>query len=143
MHVALDRGEHDLSLRLDFLARRQHGRLFGFHERRQVSHGLLHHARRLDHLGQKHLARSEQVADHFMPSISGPFDDQQRAAQFGAGLLGVDIDVGIDALHQRMRQPLFDRAIAPLFGFLLNRTVPAPSTSRRIPPAARSSRGGG
>ncbi len=118
VHVALDRGEHDFSLRLDHLAGRGHRRLLRLHERRQVGHGLLHHAGGLDHLGQEHLARSEQIAHHAHAVHQRAFDHQQRAAQLDAGFLGVDLDVGVDALDQRVRKALLDRAVAPFFGLL-------------------------
>ncbi len=78
VHVALHRGEHDLALRLDYLPGRGHRRLLGFHERRQVGDGLLHHARRLHHLRQEHLARAEQIADDAHAVHQRPFDHQQR-----------------------------------------------------------------
>ena len=39
-------------------------RSFSFDVGDQVGHRLLHHAGRLDHLGQEHLAGAEEVADH-------------------------------------------------------------------------------
>ena len=52
--------------------------LLGLHERHQVGHGLLHHPGRLHHLGQEHLARAEQVADHVHAVHQRAFDDVQR-----------------------------------------------------------------
>ena len=121
VHVALDGCEHDLSLRLDHLAGRSQRSLLGFHEGRQVRHGLLHHAGRLDHLGQEHLAGSEQIAHHAHASHQRAFDDQQRAAQLDAGFLGVDLDVGVNPLDQCVRETFFDRAVAPFFGLLFIR----------------------
>jgi hypothetical protein len=46
----------------------------------QVGHGLLHHARGLDHLGQEHLAGAEQVADDIHAVHQRAFDHVQRAA---------------------------------------------------------------
>ena len=97
---------------------RDHRRLLGLHERRQVGDRLLHHARRLDHLRQEHLAGAEQVADHAHAVHQRPFDDQQRPAQLGARLFGVGVDVGVDALDQRVGEALLDRAVAPLLGLL-------------------------
>ena len=54
-----------------------------------------------------------------MPAISGPSITEQRAAELDARFFGVDLDVGVDALDQRVREALFDGAVAPLFGLLL------------------------
>ena len=121
VNVAFDRGEHDLSLRLDHLASRSHRRLLGLHERRQVRDGLLHHARGFHHLRQEHLARAKQIADDAHAVHQRAFDHQQRAAQLDARFLGIDLDVGVDALHQRVRKAFLDRAVAPLFGLLFTR----------------------
>ena len=118
VNVAFDGGEHDLSLRLDDLAGGGQRGLLGLHERRQVRDGLLHHAGGFDHLRQKHLAGAEEIADHAHAVHQRAFDDEQRAAEFDAGFLGVDLDVGVDALHQRVREALLDGAVAPLFGLL-------------------------
>jgi hypothetical protein len=62
VHVALDGRQHDLAVRA-----LPGGALLPFflvHVGQQVGDRLLHHARRLDHLRQEHLARAEQVADH-------------------------------------------------------------------------------
>ncbi len=62
VHVALNGRHHDLSGRGhrletgDLLLRLEVGL--------QVSHRLLHHARRLHDLRQEHLAGAEEVADH-------------------------------------------------------------------------------
>jgi hypothetical protein len=72
----------------------------------QVRDRLLHHARRLDHLRQEHLARPEQVADDVHAVHQRPFDDLDRPRELLPRFLGVVDDVGVDALDQRMRQPL-------------------------------------
>ncbi len=54
-----------------------------------------------------------------MPSISGPSITSSGRPSFDARLLGVDVDVGVDALHQRVRKALLDRAVAPFLGLLL------------------------
>ena len=74
VNVALDRCEDDFSLRLDLLARCSHRNFLGLHERRQVRHSLFHHTGRLDHLGQEHLARAEQIADHAHAGHQRAFD---------------------------------------------------------------------
>ena len=91
---------------------------FGFHEGREVGDGFLHHAGGLDDLRQEHLAGAEEIADDAHAVHQRAFDDEQRAAEFDAGFFGVDLDVGVDALDQGVREALFDRAVAPLFGFL-------------------------
>ena len=115
VHVALHRGEHDLALRLDPWPAATMRGLLRLHERRQVGDGLLHHARRLHHLRQEHLAGAEQIADHAHAVHQRAFDHRQRPAEFGARFLGVGIDVGVDALDQGVREALLDGAVAPLF----------------------------
>ena len=88
-------------------------RLLGLDVGQQVGDRLLHHARRLHHLRQEHLALAEQVADDVHAGHQRPFDHVQRPAARGldrcAGLLGVlDDEVG-DAVDQRVREPLVDR----------------------------------
>ncbi len=121
MHVAFDSGKNDLALCAHFDTLRGHFGLLKFHVGSQVGHCLLHHARGLHHLRQKHLARAEQVADHAHAGHQGPFDHQQGAPKLGACFFRIDVDVGVDALDQRMRKPLLDRGGAPLLGFLFGR----------------------
>ena len=78
-----------------------------------MGHRLLHHARRLDHLRQEHLAGAEQVADDVHAVHQRALDHlywpAALALEFGARLLGVlDNPVG-DAVHQRVRQPPLHR----------------------------------
>ena len=80
--------------------------------------GFLHHARGFDDLRQKHFACAEEVADDAHAVHQRAFDDEQRAAELDARFFGVELDVGVDALHQRVREALFDGAGAPLFGLL-------------------------
>ena len=84
----------------------------------QVGDRLLHHARRFHHLRQEHLARAEQVADHVHAVHQRALRSPRSAARLQARLLGVVDDEGVDALDQRMLQPLLDRPAAP-FGVLL------------------------
>ncbi len=121
VNITLHGCEQDFSLGLHHFASRSHRGLLGFHEWRQVRHGLLHHAGRLDHLGQEHLAGSEQVAHHAHAGHQRAFDDQQRAAQLDARFLGVDLDIGVDAFDEGVGEPLLDRTAAPLLGLLLGR----------------------
>ncbi len=83
VHVALDGGDHDLALAGDVDARRLLLALFFLDVGNQVGHGLLHHARAFHHLGQEHLARAKQVADHVHAVHQRAFDDVQRAAALG------------------------------------------------------------
>ena len=80
----------------------------------------LHHARGFDHLRQEHLAGAEQVADDVHAVHQRAFDDFDRAAvrRLLPRFLGVLDDMRVDALDQRVGQPLADRQRAP-FGELL------------------------
>ena len=89
-----------------------------FHERRQVGDGLLHHARRFHDLREEHLARAEEIADDAHAVHQRAFDDGERPSELLARFFGVGLDVGVDSLHQRVRQALFDGAVAPLFCLL-------------------------
>lgn len=99
-------------------AGRGHFGLLSLHEWEEVGDGLLHHASRLHHLRQEHLARTEEIADDAHALHERAFDDEQWTAQLCAGLFRVFINIGVDALDQRMRQALFHRPAAPLFGLL-------------------------
>ena len=70
MHVAFNRGENQLGPPVDILR----GLFFRLEKRRQKSYGFFHHARAFDHLRQKHLARTEEVADHVHAVHQGAFD---------------------------------------------------------------------
>ncbi|MCY1528763.1 hypothetical protein D9M68_638810 [compost metagenome] len=117
MHVALDGGDDDLALGPHVAAGRRDLALLFFDEGDQVGHGLLHHAGGLDHLRQEHLARAEQVAHDVHAVHQRAFDDLDRTAAARENLLahffGVFHDEVGDAVHQRVRQALFDLGIAP------------------------------
>jgi hypothetical protein len=92
VHVALDRGDDDLALALHVAAGIRISLLLGLDVGQQVGHRLLHHARRLDHLRQEHLARAEQVADDVHARHQRAFDHVQRpaaAARWLPGFFGV------------------------------------------------------
>ena len=111
VHVALDGGHNDLAgggLRLE-----TRGLLLRLEVGLQVGDCLLHHARRLHDLRQEHLAGTEQVADDVHASHQGTLDDVQRLLRLLARFLGVGLDVVGDAVHERMRQALLDRSLAP------------------------------
>ena len=108
--VALDRRRDDRALGLAGVAGRC---LLGFDERHEVAHGLLHHARALHDLRQEHLARAEEIADDVHAVHQRTLDHVDRPRVLLPGFLGVLDDVGRDAAHQRVREPLLDRARAP------------------------------
>ncbi len=115
MDVALDGGHHDLAVIRAF-GGAAGGEAFGLlfvHERHQVGNRLLHDARGFHHLRQEHLAGAEQVADDIHAVHQRAFDDVERTRQLLARFLGVGIDEFGDAVHQRVRQPAFDRLVAP------------------------------
>src|SRR6516164_6705813 len=87
--------------------------LFRLHVRQQVGHSLLHYAGAFHHLGQKHLARAEQITYNVHSCHERAFDNRERTPKLLARLLGVRFDVFDDALHERVREPLFHRALAP------------------------------
>src|SRR5690606_17190031 len=111
VHIALDRGHEDLALGFRLVA------FFRFDKGNQMSDGLLHHPGGLDHLGQEHLARAEQVADHVHAGHQRAFDDLDGTRALLAAFLGVFNDKGSDALDQRVLQTLFHRQRAPLLVF--------------------------
>ena len=78
VHVALDRGHHDLAL-----AAQAGAGLFRLDVGQQMGDRLLHDARRLDDLRQEHLAGAEQVADDVHAVHQRAFDDRQRRLAFG------------------------------------------------------------
>ncbi len=89
-----------------------------------MCHGLLHHAGGLDHLGQEHLARAEQIAHHVHAAHQRAFDHLDGACALLAALLGVLHDEGGDALDQRVLEALVHRQIAPFLGLgFLDRAI--------------------
>ena len=112
--VALDRGHHDPALGPP---RARH--LLRLQERLQVGHRLLHDAGALDHLGQEHAARPEQLPHHVHAVHERALDHGQGPAELLSRLLRVGLDVVHDALDQRVGEALLDRAPPP--GVLLHR----------------------
>ncbi len=117
MDVALYGGEDDFPLGADDFAGGGHLGFFGLHERGEIGDGFFHHAGGFYDLRKEHLAGTEEVADDAHARHERAFDDEQRAAEFGASLLGIGVDVGVDAAHEGVREALFDGAVAPFFGF--------------------------
>ena len=95
------------------LARANLRGLFGLHVGGQVGDRLLHHTSRFHHLRKKHLARAEEIANDAHAVHQRAFDHQQRPAELLVGLLGVQLNIGVDTFDQRVREPLLDRAGAP------------------------------
>ena len=112
VHVTLDRGHDDAALGSDAGAD-----FFRLDVGQQMGHRLLHHARRFHHLGQKHFAGAEQVADHIHAGHQRPLDHAQRrtARRFNgrATLFGVGHHVLGDALDQCVFEPFFNHPFAP------------------------------
>lgn len=82
-------------------------------ERQQVGHGLLPSPGRLHHLRQEH-ARAEQVTDdvhavHPADPRSPRSAGHRQRRSLPCQLLGVVVDVGVDALHQGVRDALADQ----------------------------------
>ena len=111
VHVALYGGHDDLALRRHL--GHAGSALFGLEIGLEVGDGLLHHARRLHDLGQKHFASAEQVTDDVHPGHQRAFDNVQRLVSLGAGFLGIELDELGDAVHERVLQALLDDGVAP------------------------------
>ena len=107
MDVALDGGQDQARLALCF-GGRAGGGLLGPDIRLEHGHGLLHHPRALDDLGQEHLARAKQIADDVHSGHERALDDGQGLAVFLAGFLDILIDVVDDAADQGDLQPALD-----------------------------------
>ena len=116
-------------------------------ERDEVGDGLLHHPGALHHLRQEHLAGAEEVADDVHAVHQRALDDLDRAAaavgDLGAQLLGVGLDVGVDALDQGVGDPLPDRQRAPLLLGASARRRPAALSSSAISSSRSAASGAG
>ena len=115
--VALD-GRHDdlaLALRAGFFRRLDEGQ--------EMRDRLLHDAGGFHDLGQEHLARAEQVAHDVHAVHQRPFDHLDRLGGGEAGLLRILHHIHVDALDQRMFQPLGDRPAAPFLRRLFGRGI--------------------
>ena len=106
MHIAFDRGNHDLAFGFHFFARGFLLAFFFLDVRNQMRHGLLHDPRTFDDLWQKHLALTKQITHQIHAVHERPFDHMQRATAGGqhlaVGFFGVRGDEVGDAVHQRM-----------------------------------------
>ena len=83
------------------------------HERRKKGDRFLHHAGGFYDLRKEHLAGAEQVADDAHSVHQRPLDDVERTRVFPPALLGIGVNVGIDAPDQGMGQPCLDGFCAP------------------------------
>ena len=114
MHVALDRGQHDLAGRTSTTRG-----FFGFDEGHQMRDRFFHHAGTFHHLRQKHLAGTKQVANHVHAGHERAFNHVERMVGGLPCFLGIGFDVVGITFHQRMRETIGNRQAAPFFDFLL------------------------
>src|ERR1044071_1954242 len=82
--------------------------LLFFEEWHQVGDGFFHYASALHHLGKKHLAGSEEIANHIHSRHQRSFDHEQRSPVFYPRLFSVFINEINNAFHQCMLQSFFD-----------------------------------
>ena len=87
--------------------------LFLLHVGREPRDRFFHHARRLDHLRQEHLARAKEVADDAHAIHQRAFDNLEWSAIFFAGFFRVLVDEFVDASQQGMLEAFLDRLFAP------------------------------
>ena len=106
VHVALHGGHHDRPARAP-------RRRFRLHVRLEDADRLLHGARALDHLGQEHLARPEEVADDLHAAHQRALDHVEGPRALLPRLLDVGLHELHDAVHEGVGQPLVDRPLAP------------------------------
>ncbi len=104
VHIAFDCGDHDLAFGFHILAGLRLQAFFFFDVRHQMRHGLLHHARGLHHLRQKHLALAKQIAHYIHAVHQRAFDHMQRSTALFQNLLislfGVVGNEFSDAVYQ-------------------------------------------
>ena len=109
VHVPFDGGQDDGAV----APHASGSLLLRLEKRHQVSHGLLHDAGALHHLGQEHFPRTEQIADDVHPLHQGTLDHVDRTRGATPRLLDVRLDVVENSLDQRVLEPLGDRQAAP------------------------------
>ena len=110
VHITFDRGRDNPTA---VTGHRPIRTLLLLHERSQIGHSLLHHTGTLDHLGQKHAAGSEQLANRVHPVHQRTLDHLQWPPQLLPSLLGIRHDELVDPLDQRPRQTLLHRTLPP------------------------------
>ena len=118
VHIALHGRHEDLACGR---ATRAASGLFSLHIGHEHGHGLFHHPRRFHHLGQEHLARAKEIADHIHARHERAFDDVERPYGGKPRFLHVGVDKFGDAIHQRIFKTLGHGLFAPgqilLLGF--------------------------
>ena len=113
VNIAFDGRDEKFSLGAGGFAGGGGAGFFGFHERREVGDGALHHAGGFDDLREKHFAGAEEVADDAHAVHERALDDVEWARVFLAAFLSVGIDELVDAFDEGVREPGFDRGVAP------------------------------
>ncbi len=108
MHVTLYRCHEDAAAAACRLAA-----ALRFQERHQVGHCTLHHARALDHLGEEHLARGEEIADAAHAGHQRAFDYVERLRRRLSRFLDIQLDEVGDAMHQCVGKSFFRRGLSP------------------------------
>ena len=110
MHIALHCRHQNLAGGFALATARQSLRL---HVRHEHGDGALHHARRLDHLRQEHLARAEQIANDIHSRHQRPLDDVKRSNRRETRLLDILIDEVGHAIDEGVFETLGDGFVAP------------------------------
>ena len=83
-----------------------------------MSDGAFHDASALDHLGEKHVAITEEFADDFHAVHQRALDYFEGAIVFEPCFLGVGIYVRNDTFDKRVREAFLDCALAPVVFYL-------------------------
>ena len=117
MDVSLDRCHKNLGCRTGVCRG-----CFLLHEGGEVGDRLLHHPGTLHHLGQEHLACSEEITDDAHAVHERALDDQQGTPQLRASLLGIPVDIVYDPLDQGVLEAfLYGPGTPSLLGLLFLR----------------------
>ena len=137
--VALDGRHHDLG------RRRPRAQLVGLgvHVRKEMGDRLLHHPRRLHHLGKEHPSAAEQVADDVHAGHQRTLDHVERPHRGEPCLLDVVGDEVGDAVHQRMREALLRRRARATPDRERGARSSGRGSARRAPAGVRRRRAGG
>ena len=109
VHVALDRGHENPSLRLRIGV----CSALGLHVRGQPRDGFFHHARALHNLGQEHFSRAEEIPDDLHAVHQRAFNHEESALVFGERLLRIGVHEIHNALDERVLEAVLDGAFAP------------------------------
>ena len=135
VHVALRGGEDDAAGPAREAAGARSGAFAGGRLRLEpggeVRDRPLHHPGGLDHLGEEHPARAEEIADHVHARHQGALDDVEGAGRRAPRFLGVLLDVVRDPRDEGVLDSLLDRPGAPLRRCLLALGAPAARVALR------------